>query len=376
MKAVIVVSLMFLIPIALALQGSGNGYSVTGNIGSMGGREDASGINVSVTSPTFAVKQSNSTHFYGGVFCVLNRPPTIVQTSISPTVANTSQTVTISAVMQDNDTDSVRVKAYNGTDKGTLLCTGSSVASGGNSSCSFTASSAGCGAGACNIYLYAEETSLHECDGYSFSVGTSTVSFTNDIAYPSIFNPVPNTTSVGYTKQAGNFRLNFSYTEVNPRNYSVEIYNGSTQICYNTSTSPTGGEGINASITCGISGSAIEGYYTYRMTLFDTTLQSTQNTQTDAVLIDNMQPTGTLTISPTVTVNGTQYAKGIIPLNATAADTSSGISYVEWYYDSTSIGSDGTSPYGIDWDTSTIPDGTYNITARIYDRSGNMRIVG
>lgn len=375
MRIKLILSLLLLIPITLALTGTGGGYSFTGNIGNMGGDEDASGINVSVTAPTFAVKQASSQQFYGGVFCVLNRPPTIVSSSISPSIANASQTITVAAVLMDNDTDSSRMKAYNGTDKGTLLCTGNTVDPGGNSSCSFTASDAGCSAGACNIYLYTEETSLHECDGYSYSIDASTVSFINDVAYPTIFNPVPNTTSVGYSRINANFTVNFSYTEENPRNYSIEIYNGSTRLCMATNTSLTGGTGINVSQTCWMAGSAIEGYYTLRITVIDVLLKETQNTQADAVLIDNTQPTGTLTINPTVTVSGTKYAKGIIPLNATASDTSSGIFNVEWYYDSTLIGSDSSSPYGIDWDTSTAPDGTYNITARIYDKSGNVRVV-
>ncbi len=222
--------------------------------------------------------------------------------------------------------------------------------------------------------MFAEDVN-NECEGSSFSE-PSILSFIYDTAFPSIFNPVPNTTDVGYTKQGANFRINFSYTELNPRNYSVEIYNSSTQICYNTSTSMTGGEGINVSTTCDINSSSIEGYYTYRTTIIDTVLQLTQNTQTDAVLIDNTQPTGTLTITPSVTVGSSQYAKGIIPLNATGSDSSSGISHIDWYYDSTKIGGDLSSPYGIDWDTTAVTDGTYNITARIYDRSGNTRTVG
>ncbi len=92
--------------------------------------------------------------------------------------------------------------------------------------------------------------------------------------------------------------------------------------------------------------------------------------------LDTVPPTGTLIINPTVTVNGTQYAKGIIPLNVTATDASSGVSRVEWYYDSTLIGSDSSSPYGINWDTTNVADGTYNITARIYDVAGNVLVVG
>ncbi|MBI2580078.1 MAG: hypothetical protein HYW27_04220, partial [Candidatus Aenigmarchaeota archaeon] len=187
MRIAIALFLILLIPIAFALSGSGGGFSVEGQSGYIGGHEDSSGLNVSVIN-TLAVRQTGSQHFYGGIFCILNRPPSVVQVSITPSAANSSQTITVAAVIGDNDTDSVRLKAYNGTDKGTLLCTGSAVGSNGNSSCSFTASAAGCGDGACSIYLYGEDLQ-NECDGSSFST-QSTVSFTNDVATPSVFNPI------------------------------------------------------------------------------------------------------------------------------------------------------------------------------------------
>ncbi|MBI2173165.1 MAG: hypothetical protein HYT73_03075, partial [Candidatus Aenigmarchaeota archaeon] len=274
--AIVILSfILILIPVTMALSGSGGGFSVEGQSGYIGGHEDSSGLNVSVIN-TLAVKESATARLYGGIFCILNRPPSVVQASITPSAANSSQTITVAAVIGDNDTDNVRLKAYNGTDKGTLLCTGSAVGSNGNSSCSFTASAAGCGDGACSIYLYGEDLQ-NECDGSSFST-QSTVSFTNDVATPSVFNPIPNTTSVGYTRVNANFSVNFSYTEVNPRNYSIEVYNGSTRLCMATNTSLSGGTGINVSQTCWMAGSAVEGYYTLRITMLDTTLQETQNT--------------------------------------------------------------------------------------------------
>ncbi|MDI6721829.1 MAG: Ig-like domain-containing protein [Candidatus Aenigmarchaeota archaeon] len=374
---VIILSTLLLIPIALAFSGTGNDYSLTGDIGNIGGLQDASGINVSVIAPTFAIRSNtNNGTFYGGIFCIFNRPPVIALTSVSPSVVNSSQTVTVSAVAMDNDTDDFYVKVYTSAAKTTLLCTGNSVASGGNSSCSFTAGDTGCSEGSCNIFLFAQETTINECEGNSFSVNPTpvTVTFTYDITPPAIFSIFPNTTAVGYAKANANFNVNFSYTDLNARNYSIEIYNGSAQICMTTNTSVSSGAEISTSNICVISGSQTEGYYTLRITVVDNALQTTQNTQTDAVLIDNTAPTGTLTVNPTVTVNGTDYVKGIMPLNATGSDTSSGVEHVEWYYNTTLIGSDSTSPYGIDWDTSALPDGSYNITTRVYDRSGNVYI--
>ncbi len=67
-------------------------------------------------------------------------------------------------------------------------------------------------------------------------------------------------------------------------------------------------------------------------------------------------------ISPTdgITVSG------IVAITADAADDV-GIGRVDFYYDSTLIETDVTSPYSIDWDTTTVDDSAYTITATAVD---------
>jgi hypothetical protein len=60
----------------------------------------------------------------------------------------------------------------------------------------------------------------------------------------------------------------------------------------------------------------------------------------------------------------------VVSLSATASDAS-GISEVRFLLDGTSLGSDTTSPYTFDWDTSTVADGDYTLRAEADDAAGN-----
>lgn len=81
---------------------------------------------------------------------------------------------------------------------------------------------------------------------------------------------------------------------------------------------------------------------------------------------DSTPPTVTLT-APS---DGTQVS-GNVNLAATASDNI-GVSKVEFYDNSTLIGTAATSPYGATWNTATSPNGTHLVTARAYDAAGNI----
>ncbi|NHJ49937.1 MAG: hypothetical protein FK733_19250 [Asgard group archaeon] len=54
-----------------------------------------------------------------------------------------------------------------------------------------------------------------------------------------------------------------------------------------------------------------------------------------------------------------------------AEDTGSGIDYVEFFVDAISLGTDSIAPYNVLWDTTTIVNGSYTISAVAYDNNGN-----
>ncbi len=84
------------------------------------------------------------------------------------------------------------------------------------------------------------------------------------------------------------------------------------------------------------------------------------------------QPTDTT--PPTVSMTSPQAdatVAGDITLAANASDNV-GVSKVEFYADSTLVGSDTTSPYSVTLATSSLPNGAHLLTARGYDAAGNV----
>jgi hypothetical protein len=86
----------------------------------------------------------------------------------------------------------------------------------------------------------------------------------------------------------------------------------------------------------------------------------------DAADFDIQAPTVTLT-SPSGTVSGT------VTLAADASDDQ-GVVEVRFLVDGTSIGSDTTAPYSIDWDTTTVANGQFTLTAEADDAAGNTGV--
>ncbi|WPB73030.1 Ig-like domain-containing protein [Archangium violaceum] len=62
---------------------------------------------------------------------------------------------------------------------------------------------------------------------------------------------------------------------------------------------------------------------------------------------------------------------GTITLSATASDNV-GVTKVEFYDDSTLLGSDTTSPYSLSWNSRNGPNGSHTLTARALDAEGNI----
>jgi chitodextrinase len=81
---------------------------------------------------------------------------------------------------------------------------------------------------------------------------------------------------------------------------------------------------------------------------------------------DTQAPTVTLT-APAEGANVT----GNVAVTATATDNTS-VGRVEFYDNTTLIGTDTSSPYSVSWDTSKVTNGSHLITAKAYDAAGNM----
>jgi len=79
---------------------------------------------------------------------------------------------------------------------------------------------------------------------------------------------------------------------------------------------------------------------------------------------------GTPTVSLTSPTAGAALS-GTTILTATASDNGS-ITKVEFYAGTVKLGEDTTSPYDFDWNTASVSNGDYNITAKAYDNEGNV----
>ena len=78
---------------------------------------------------------------------------------------------------------------------------------------------------------------------------------------------------------------------------------------------------------------------------------------------DTTPPTVTLT-APAGTVSGT------VAVTANAADNA-GVTQVEFFADATSLGTDTSAPYSVDWNTTTVADGDVTLTAVAHDAATN-----
>lgn len=91
-------------------------------------------------------------------------------------------------------------------------------------------------------------------------------------------------------------------------------------------------------------------------------------TESLAFKIDSVAPVGTFS-QPAVDT----FISGTVDLSGTTSDATSGVATVEFSYD----GSDwqpvtGTTSWTYSWDTTTVPDGDYNLKLRVTDVAGNV----
>jgi hypothetical protein len=77
------------------------------------------------------------------------------------------------------------------------------------------------------------------------------------------------------------------------------------------------------------------------------------------------------TVSLTAPTSGATVSGSSVTLSANASDNV-GVTSVEFYLDGNPINTDSTSPYSFLWDSRTVANGSYGITAKAYDAAGNV----
>lgn len=146
----------------------------------------------------------------------------------------------------------------------------------------------------------------------------------------------------------------------------VEVYYRQDGGIWNEATAANVGDIYTATLPISSYGTIVE-YY----------LNATDWTGTFAI-DDNLGQFYTYTvdddIDPMVSLSGAvngQIVTGNVNLSAVASDIGSGIDYVDFQVDGTSLGQDDTAPYEFTWNTRTVVNGTRIVTALAYDNKGN-----
>ena len=107
--------------------------------------------------------------------------------------------------------------------------------------------------------------------------------------------------------------------------------------------------------------------------LWSSSSESKKAIQTSQLYPAAAPPPPPVNTAPSVSLTGpaadSSYAEpAIVPLTATAADADGSISRVEFFANSTLVGTDTTAPYAYTW--SNVPAGSYSLTARATDDDG------
>ena len=138
----------------------------------------------------------------------------------------------------------------------------------------------------------------------------------------------------------------------------VDFYHGSTLIGTDTS------QPYSASWSDVAAGS----YSLTAVATDDDGARTTSGAVSITVTASNSPPSVTLTAP----ANGATFtAPASIPISASASDADGTVARVEFYNGSTLIGTDASAPYGMTW--SSVPAGTYTLTATAVDNDGATR---
>lgn len=115
----------------------------------------------------------------------------------------------------------------------------------------------------------------------------ATVTVILDTTNPVINTISPNNSSKAYRQGGAQLYVNFTYTEANPKNYTVTI-NNSTAIINSSTSSNVGASPVSVSFT--VNSTAAEGYYNVTVTMWDNASYTNSSTAYTSVLIDNTAP--------------------------------------------------------------------------------------
>ncbi|MCY1018159.1 Ig-like domain-containing protein [Pyxidicoccus sp. MSG2] len=137
----------------------------------------------------------------------------------------------------------------------------------------------------------------------------------------------------------------------------VELYRGSTLIATDY-TAPY-------SVTWDTR-TVANGAYALTAKAYDAARNTTTSAAVNVTLNNDLTPPTTSVTAPSAGAS----LSGSVTVSASASDNVA-VARVELYRDTTLLGSVGTAPYSVTWDTTSVANGSYTLTSKAIDTSGN-----
>jgi hypothetical protein len=224
--------------------------------------------------------------------------------------------------------------------------------------------------------LYIINVSVADLAG---NVASEAWSFTVTLPQPPILAITsPTTTNPAYVQSGKKVTVTYTYTEENPSNATIKVYNATHTIASATITSLGGGTNIQRTDNITIPDGTTDGTYSLNVTMFNTYGLSETATQTSAIIVDNTAPTIT-NVSQNPPKENVQPTD-TVEVNATVTDALAGIESVTLLYST-----DG----GTTWNSvamqqsgqiysGAIPEFPYSTVVQYYieavDKAGNKEV--
>ncbi|NYT00846.1 MAG: hypothetical protein GKB99_03890, partial [Methanocellales archaeon] len=176
--------------------------------------------------------------------------------------------------------------------------------------------------------------------------------------------------------------VNFTYTELNPANYTVNIYNSTATINTTTVNYPAGGTDQVANVSFNLNPSAADGWYNVSVEMYDNCSNYGISYQNGSVLKDDTPPTITIdkptTSSPVYRSGGEQFYVNFTytelnPANYTVNIFNSTVVINTTTVNYPSVGVDQVANVSF-YLNSSAADGWYNVSVEMYGNCSNYVI--
>ncbi len=138
-----------------------------------------------------------------------------------------------------------------------------------------------------------------------------------DNTQPVVVIDRPTTVLPVYTSENQTVSVKFNYTEGNPSNYTITIFNTSIVVCSKFSNLTGGGTNITINDTCTLSGARNNYNFSIRVNITDVLGNTSSNTQSGAVILDTVVPI----VSGEIPLNNSNVTSSPVTFSVNTSET-------------------------------------------------------